>query len=237
VDYDILGDDLQVVEVELDPRETVVAEAGAMVYMDPGIKFEAKMGDGSNPAAGFMDNLFSAGKRLVAGESLFLTHFTNESRQKRSVAFGSPFPGRIIPVDLSEVGGSVTCQRDAFLAAAYGTRINVAFTKRIGTGFFGGEGFILQKLSGDGLAFMHAGGMVVQRNLQDEKLLVDTGCVVAFTPGIEFEIQRAGNLKSMMFGGEGIFLASLRGTGTIWVQSLPLSRLAQKLAAGLARHD
>lgn len=229
VDYEIIGHDMQLVEVELDPGETVVAEAGAMNYMEEGIDFETKMGDGSQPDEGFMNKLFSAGKRMITGESLFTTHFSNRAYNKQRVAFSAPYPGTIIPMDMSKLGNTIFCQKDAFLAAALGTEISIAFNKRIGTGFFGGEGFILQKLIGDGMTFVHAGGTVVKKELRGEKLRLDTGCLVAFTQGIDYSIERAGNLKSMFFGGEGLFLATLQGTGTVWMQSLPFSRLADRI--------
>ncbi|MEC4673520.1 MAG: TIGR00266 family protein [Nitrospirota bacterium] len=229
VDYHIIGHDLQVVEVELDPGETVIAEAGAMNYLEDGITFEAKMGDGSNVDEGFMSKIFSAGKRMMMGESMFLTHFTNQSHIKRRVAFSAPYPGTIIPLNMAEFGEEVVCQKDAFLAAALGTSIQITFQRQLGTGFFGGEGFILQKLVGDGMAFMHAGGTVVRKDLKGEKLRLDTGCLVGFTQGIDYSIERAGNLKSMFFGGEGFFLATLRGTGTVWIQNLPFSRLAERI--------
>lgn len=229
VDYEILGDDLQLVEVELDPGETVIAEAGAMCYMEDGIVFEAKMGDGSNPSEGLFGSLISAGKRAITGESLFMTHFTNQGVGKRRVAFAAATPGKIMPLHLNELGGGMICQKDAFLCAARGTRISIAFSKRLGAGIFGGEGFILQKLEGDGMAFVHAGGTVVRKELNGETLRVDTGCVVGFSPGIDYDIERAGNLKSMFFGGEGLFLATLRGHGTVYLQSLPFSRLADRI--------
>ncbi|HAK54724.1 MAG: TIGR00266 family protein [Vicinamibacterales bacterium] len=229
--YQIIGDDMQMVEVELDPRETVVAEAGAMNYLEDAIEFEARLGDGSEPDQGMMGRLFAAGKRALTGESLFLTHFTNRGSEKRHVAFAAPFPGKIVALDLAAAGRDVLCQKDSFLCAAFGTQIGIAFAKRLGTGFFGGEGFILQQLSGDGLAFLHAGGTVVRRELQGETLRLDTGCLVAFTEGIDYSIERAGSLKSMFFGGEGFFLATLRGTGTVWLQSLPFSRLADRVLA------
>lgn len=231
VDYEIHGDDMQIVEVELDPGETVIAEAGAMNYMEEGISFEAKMGDGSEPDQGFFGKVLSAGKRAMTGESLFMTHFTNRGSGKKRVAFAAPYPGKILPIDLAQVGGRVICQKDAFLCAALGTKVTIAFHKRLGTGFFGGEGFILQKLEGDGKAFIHAGGTVVKKQLQGETLRVDTGCLVAFTEGIDYDIERAGNLKSMFFGGEGLFLATLRGHGTVLLQSLPFSRLADRVLA------
>lgn len=229
VDYEIIGHDVQLVEVELDPGETVIAEAGAMNYMEDGITFESKMGDGSDPEEGFMGKLFSAGKRMITGESMFITHFTNQAREKKRVAFSAPFPGTIIALNMAEIGGQIICQKDAFLAAALGTGISITFTQRLGTGFFGGEGFILQKLTGDGMAFVHAGGTVIQKELRGETLRLDTGCLVAFTTGVQYSIERAGNLKSMFFGGEGFFLATLSGTGKVWIQSLPFSRLAERV--------
>jgi len=229
VDYEILGHDMQMVEVELDPGESVIAEAGAMNYMEEGITFETKMGDGSDPDQGLMGKLFSAGKRMVAGESLFLTHFTNNGQGKKRVAFAAPYPGKIISIHLGELGGEIICQKDSFLCAALGTELSVTFTQRLGTGFFGGEGFILERLRGDGMAFMHACGTIVKKELQGETLRVDTGCLVGFSPSIDYNIERAGNLKSMFLGGEGLFLASLRGTGTVWLQSLPFSRLADRI--------
>ncbi|MEC7354310.1 MAG: TIGR00266 family protein [Planctomycetota bacterium] len=229
VDYEVFGDDMQIVEVELDPGETVIAEAGAMNYMEEGITFEAKRGDGSEPQQGFMQKMISAAGRSLTGESIFMTHFTNEGFGKRRVAFAAPYPGKIIPLDLAEIGGSMTCQKDAFLCAALGTKVSIAFQKRLGAGFFGGEGFILQKLVGDGKAFVHAGGTVIKKELRGETLRVDTGCLVAFTEGIEYNIERAGSLKSMFFGGEGLFLATLQGHGTVLLQSLPFSRLADRV--------
>jgi len=231
VDYQIYGDDLQFVAVELDPGETVIAEAGAMMYMEDGISFEAKMGDGSRPNAGLFDKLMSVGKRAFTGESLFMTHFTNRSSAKRHVAFSGPYPGKIIGIDLDEAHGELICQKDSFLAAALGTEVSIAFNRKLGAGFFGGEGFILQRLRGDGNVFIHAGGTIVERRLNGEKLMVDTGCIVAFETGIDYDIQRAGSLKSMFFGGEGLFLATLQGHGRVWLQSLPFSRLADRIIA------
>lgn len=231
VDYEIFGDDMQTVEVELDPGETVIAEAGAMNWMEDGISFEAKMGDGSQPDQGFMGKLFSAGKRAITGESMFITHFTNQARGKKRVAFSAPYPGKIIPLDMAAMGGELICQKDAFLCAALGTRLSIAFSKKLGTGFFGGEGFILQRLQGDGMAFIHAGGTIVKKELHNEIIRVDTGCIVGFSPGIDYDIERAGNLKSMFFGGEGLFLATLSGQGTVFLQSLPFSRLADRIIA------
>ncbi len=231
IDYKIFGDDLQFVEVELDPQETVIAEAGAMMYMEDGITFETKMGDGSKPKTGFMDAVMNVGKRVLTGESLFMTHFTNMGAAKKHVSFSAPYPGTIIAIDLDEARGELICQKDAFLAAALGTEVSIAFNKKLGAGLFGGEGFILQRLRGDGMVFIHAGGTIVERRLQGEKIMVDTGCIVAFETGISYDIQRAGNLKSMIFGGEGLFLATLQGQGRIWLQSLPFSRLADRILA------
>ena len=229
VDYEIFGNDMQVVEVELDPSEAVIAEAGAMNWMEEDITFEAKMGDGSNTDEGFMGKLFSAGKRAITGESLFMTHFTNEGRDKRRVAFAAPYPGSIIPIDLSQIDNELICQKDAFLCAALGTELSIAFNRKLGAGFFGGEGFILQRLRGDGMAFVHAGGAVIKKELHGETLRVDTGCLVAFSPGIDYDIEMTKGLKSMFFGGEGLFLATLQGTGTLYLQSLPFSRLADRI--------
>ena len=213
VEYEILGDDMQLVEVELDPGETVIAEAGAMNYMEDGIDFEAKMGDGSEPNKSFFGKLLEVGSRTLTGESIFLTHFTNRGSGKKRAAFAAPYPGKIVPLDMATVGGEILCQKDAFLCAALGTSVGIAFNRRLGAGFFGGEGFILQRLRGDGMVFMHAGGTVIKRKLNHETLRVDTGCLVAFTPDVTYDIQRAGNLKSMFLGGEGMFLATLSGSG------------------------
>ena len=231
VDFEIFGDDMQVVEVELDPAETVIAEAGAMNYMEDGITFETKMGDGSKPTSGVMDALLNVGKRVLTGESIFMTHFSNTGAGKKRVAFAAPYPGKIIPIDMNKVNGELICQKDAFLCAAYGTSVDIAFQKRLGAGFFGGEGFILQRLRGDGKAFVHVGGTVIKRELKPgETLRVDTGCIAAFTSGVDYNIERAGNLKSMVFGGEGLFLATLKGEGTVYLQSLPFSRLANRVS-------
>ncbi|MGV3540411.1 MAG: TIGR00266 family protein [Rufibacter sp.] len=229
IDYRIFGSDIQVLEIELDPQETVIAEAGAMVYMEDGIQFETKMGDGSNPSQGFFGKLMQAGSRMITGESLFMTHFTHRGYSKGKVAFSAPYPGTIMPINLAEFPGGLIVQKDGFLAAALGTKIAMHFNRRLGAGFFGGEGFIMQRLTGDGLAFIHAGGTVVERHLHNETLRVDTGCVVAFEDGIDFDIQQAGGLKSMVFGGEGLFLATLRGTGRVWIQSMPVKKLIQAL--------
>lgn len=229
VDYKIIGDDMQVVEIELDPTETIIAEAGAMSWMDDGISFEARMGDGSEADNGLMGKLFNAGKRVISGESLFLTHFTNHGLGKKHVAFSAPFPGKILPVDLTAIGGTIFLQKNAFLCAAMGTKVGIAFTKRFGAGLFGGEGFILERLDGDGMAFAHAGGIIVEKKLNGERIYVDTGCIVGFTTGIDYDIQASGGLKSMVFGGEGMFLATLQGRGTVYLQSLPFSRLADRI--------
>jgi uncharacterized protein (TIGR00266 family) len=235
IDYQVFGEDVQFVEIELDPGETAIAEAGAMLWMEAGIVFETKMGDGTEPDKGFLGKLAGGAKRMIAGESLFLTHFTNRGTAKQKVAFAAPYPGTIVPFDLAALGGSVICERDAFLCAALGTKIAVEFNRKLGTGFFGGEGFILQRISGDGKAFLHSGGVIVKRDLTGETLRVDTGCLVAFQPGINYSIERAGNLKSMVFGGEGAFLATLSGTGSVWLQSLPFSRLADRILAAAPR--
>jgi uncharacterized protein (TIGR00266 family) len=236
VDYEILGNEMQIVEVELDQGETVIAEAGGMNYMDDGIQFETKMGDGSAASgSGFMGLLKNIGKRVLTGESLFMTHFTNRVAGKKRVAFAAPYPGKIMPLKLSDYGGEILCEKDAFLCAAYGTAVGIAFQKKFGAGLFGGEGFILQRLTGDGMAFIHAGGHIVKKELRGEVLRVDTGCLVAFTKGISYDIERAGNLKSMVFGGEGLFLTTLRGHGTVWLQSLPFSRLADRILQNAPR--
>ncbi|WP_066832548.1 TIGR00266 family protein [Rufibacter ruber] len=229
IDYRIFGSDIQVLEVELDPQETVIAEAGAMVYMEDGIQFETKMGDGSNPSQGFLGKLVSMGSRMITGESLFMTHFTHRGYSKAKVAFSAPYPGTIMPLNLADFPNGLIVQKDGFLAAALGTKIAMHLNRRLGAGFFGGEGFIMQRIEGDGLAFIHAGGTVVERHLHNETLRVDTGCVVAYENGIDFDIQQAGGLKSMVFGGEGLFLATLRGTGRVWIQSMPVKKLIQAL--------
>ena len=231
VDYEIIGHDMQIVEVELDPAETVIAEAGSMTYMEEGIDFETRMGDGAKADEGLMGKVFSAGKRMLTGESMFTTHFSNRGEGKKRVAFSAPYPGSIVALNMAELGEKITCQKDAFLCAALGTSISITFNKRLGAGLFGGEGFILQTLEGDGMAFIQAGGTVIKKELKGETLRVDTGCLVGFSPGIKYDIQRAGNLKSMIFGGEGVFLATLSGTGTVWLQSLPFSRMADRILA------
>ena len=230
IDYRIFGSDIQILEVELDQNETVIAEAGAMVYMEDGIQFETKMGDGSDANQSILGKLFSAGTRMLTGESLFMTHFTHRGRSPKSrVAFSAPYPGTILPIDLATLPNGLIAQKDAFLAAALGTKISIHFNQKLGAGLFGGEGFILERLNGDGLAFIHAGGTVIEKRLNNETLRVDTGCVVAFENGVDFSIQRSGGLKSMIFGGEGIFLATLSGTGRVWLQSMPVKKLIQAL--------
>jgi uncharacterized protein (TIGR00266 family) len=229
VDFEIFGADMQYVEVELDPGEAAVGEAGAMMYMQDGIEMDTIFGDGSQQG-GFFGKLMGAGKRLLTGESMFTTVFHHEGQGKKRVAFSAPYPGKIIPVDLSKIGGTLICQRDAFLCAAKGVSLGIAFQKKIGTGLFGGEGFIMQKLEGDGMAFVHAGGTLMERTLAaGETLRVDTGCVVAFQPTVDFDIKYVGKIKSAIFGGEGLFFATLQGPGRVWLQSLPLSRLANRI--------
>jgi len=230
IDYELFGGDMQIVEVELDPGETVIAEAGAMNYLEEDISFEAKMGDGSETNSGLMGKLMAVGKRALTGESIFMTHFSHQGGSgKRRVAFAAPYPGKIIPINMAEFGGEILCQKDSFLCAAHGTKVSIAFNKKLGAGFFGGEGFILQKLQGDGMAFIHAGGHVIKKELKGETLRLDTGCLVGFSPSIEYNIERSGSLKSMFFGGEGLFLATLRGHGTVYLQSLPFSRMADRI--------
>jgi uncharacterized protein (TIGR00266 family) len=233
VDYEIKGAEMQFVEVELDPGEAAVGEAGSMFFMDAGIAMDTVFGDGSNQGgAGLFGKLLSAGKRLVTGESLFTTVYTNQTSVKQRVAFAAPYPGKILPMDLAALGGTLICQKDAFLCAARGVSLGIALQQKMSTGFFGGEGFIMQKLEGEGLAFVHAGGTVVRRELQaGQTLLVDTGCVVAYTPNVSFEIQYVGKIKTALFGGEGLFFAKLTGPGTLWLQSLPFSRLASRVFA------
>jgi uncharacterized protein (TIGR00266 family) len=229
VDYEVFGEEMQFVEVELDPGEAAVAEAGSMMYMPNGIEMETIFGDGRQ-TGGFMDKLMGAGKRILTGESLFMTVFANQSSGKQRVAFAAPYPGKIVPVNLAETGRALVCQKDAFLCAAKGVSIGIAFQKKIGVGLFGGEGFIMQKLEGDGMAFLHAGGTIIEKTLAaGENLRVDTGCLVALEPSVQYDIQFVGNVKSAIFGGEGFFFASLSGPGRIWLQSLPFSRLAGRI--------
>ena len=234
IDYKIYGDDMQFVEVELDPQETVIAEAGSFMMMDGDIQMETIFGDGSagSQSSGLMGKLLSAGKRVITGESLFMTAFTNQGVGKKHVSFASPYPGSIIPMDLSMLNGKIICQKDAFLAAAKGVSVGIEFQKKVGVGFFGGEGFIMQKLEGDGLAFVHAGGTLHKKELQaGEMLKVDTGCLVAMTSNVNYDIEFVSGIKTALFGGEGLFFATLRGPGTVWVQSLPFSRLASRVFA------
>ncbi|CAH0344316.1 TIGR00266 family protein [Bacillus sp. CECT 9360] len=232
IDYKIHGDDMQFVEVELDPNETVIAEAGGLMMMEDSIHMETIFGDGSGEGGGVMGKLFSAGKRMLTGESLFMTAFTNQGSEKRHVSFASPYPGKIVPMDLSELGGKIICQKDAFLAAAKGVSVGIEFQRKIGAGFFGGEGFIMQKLEGDGMAFVHAGGTIHKKELAPgEVLRVDTGCLVAMTSEVDYNIEMVKGVKTALFGGEGLFFATLRGPGTVWIQSLPFSRLASRVFA------
>jgi len=234
VDYKIFGDDMQFVEIELDPNEAAVAEAGGMMYMDDGIAMETIFGDGSaaSSGGGFLGALMGAGKRLLTGESLFMTVFMNQGSGKKRVAFGAPYPGKIIPIKLSDIGGELIAQKDAFLAAAKGVSIGIAFQKRLGVGLFGGEGFIMERLQGDGLAFIHAGGTLYERQLAPGEILrVDTGCIAAFQPTVDYDIQLQRSIKSALFGGEGLFFATLKGPGRVWLQSLPFSRMAGRIVA------
>ena len=234
VDYKIYGDDMQFVEVELDPGEATVAEAGGMMYMDDGVEMETIFGDGSQQQSGLLGALMGAGKRLLTGESLFMTVFVNQGSGKRRIAFAAPYPGKIVPIHLAEIGGELVAQKDSFLAAAKGVSIGIAFQRKLGVGLFGGEGFIMQRLQGDGWAFVHAGGTLMERTLTAGELVrVDTGCIVAFQPTVNYEIEYVGKIKSALFGGEGLFFATLRGPGRVWLQSLPLSRLANRIIAAV----
>ena len=235
IDYQIFGSEMQFVEIELDPQEAAIGEAGSMMYMESGIAMDTVFGDGSAQQGGFFGKLMGAGKRLVTGESLFTTVYNNTGGVKRKLAFGAPYPGKILAMDLSQLGGTLICQKDAFLCAARGVSLGIAFQRKLSVGFFGGEGFIMQKLDGNGMAFCHAGGTVMQRQLAPgETLMVDTGCVVAYTPDVSFDIQYVGKIKTALFGGEGLFFAKLTGGatgGTVWLQSLPFSRLASRVFA------
>lgn len=236
IDFEIFGDDLQFVEIALDPNETVIAEAGSMMYMTQGVEMQTQMGDGSNPTEGFMGKLMQVGKRVLTGESLFMTTFTARGAARDKVAFAAPYPGKIVPMDLAQLGGMMICQKESFLCAAKGTAIGIEFTRRIGAGFFGGEGFILERLTGDGLAFVHAGGTIVEKQLgPGEMLKVDTGCLVAFQPSVAYDIQFVGGFKNTLFGGEGLFFATLTGPGRVYLQSLPFSRLADRIFAAAPR--
>jgi len=232
IDFRIIGNDMQFVEIELDPQESVIAEAGSLMMMEDGIKMETILGDGSKQTQGLLGKMLGAGKRLLTGESLFTTVFTNVDSGKKHVSFASPYPGRIVPLDLQELGGKVICQKDAFLCAAKGVSVGIEFKKKLGFGFFGGEGFIMQKLEGDGLAFIHAGGTIVEKELQaGEGLRIDTGCLVAMTKDIHYSVEFVGGVKTALFGGEGLFFTTLRGPGKVWIQSLPFSRLASRIFA------
>ena len=232
VDFEIKGSEMQFVEIELDPGEAAIGEAGSLMFMDSAIQMDAVFGDGAQQGGGFFSKLMSAGKRLVTGESLFTTVYTNAGAGKQRVAFAAPYPGKILPMNLSQLGGTLICQKDSFLCAARGVSLGIHFQQKLSVGFFGGEGFIMQRLEGDGLAFVHAGGTVLRRELRaGQSLLIDTGCVVAHTPDVDFEIQYVGKIKTALFGGEGLFLAKMTGPGTVWLQSLPFSRLASRIFA------
>ena len=230
IDYKIYGEEMQYVEVELDPNESAIAEPGAFMMMEDGVQMETLFGDGSNQQSSFLGKLMNAGKRLLVGENLFMTAFTNTSGGIKTVSFASPYPGKIIPLDLSRYQNKIICQKDAFLCAAKGVSVGIEWQKKLGTGLFGGEGFIMQKVEGDGLAFCHAGGHIIERELRPgETLRIDTGCVVAYTKDIDFDIQFVGGVKNTLFGGEGVFFAVLRGPGKVWLQTLPISRLASRI--------
>jgi uncharacterized protein (TIGR00266 family) len=233
IDYQIFGEEMQYVEIELDPMETAMADSGSFMMMEDGIQMETIFGDGSQQqGSGFLGKLMSAGKRMLVGESLFMTAFTNIGQGKKKVSFASPYPGKIVPLDLQQLGGRIICQKDAFLCAAKGVSIGIEFQKKLGTGLFGGEGFIMEKLEGDGMAFMHACGHIVQRDLNPGELLkIDTGCIVGFTSTVNYDIQYVGGIKNAIFGGEGVFFATLTGPGTVWIQTLPVSRLAARILA------
>jgi uncharacterized protein (TIGR00266 family) len=230
IDYKIFGEEMQCVQIELDPNETVIGEPGSFMMMDNEVQMETIFGDGSQQNSGLFGKLFSAGKRLLTGENLFMTAFTNGGNDKKHVTFASPYPGKIVPMDLAQLGGKVICQKDAFLCAAKGVSVGIHFQRKLGTGLFGGEAFIMQKLEGDGMAFVHAGGTIVERIIQPgEVLKIDTGCIVAYTKEVDFDIQFVGGIKNTFFGGEGVFFATLRGPGKVWIQSLPISRLAGRI--------
>lgn len=230
IDYRIHGEEMQLVEIELDPGETVIAESGSFLMMDDGVQMQTIFGDGTGQQSGLLGKLFSAGKRILTGESLFMTAFTNTGSGKKRASFAAPYSGKIIPLDLSVLGGKIVCQKDAFLCAAKGVSVGIEFQRKLGSGLFGGEGFIMQKLEGDGIAFVHSGGYVFERDLQPgEMLKVDTGCLVAYTPSVDYDIQFVGGIRNTLFGGEGLFFATLRGPGRVWIQSLPISRLANRV--------
>jgi uncharacterized protein (TIGR00266 family) len=230
IDYKLFGEEMQCVEIELDPQEAVIAEPGSFMMMTDGISMQTLFGDGNQ--TGFMSKLFTAGKRLLTGENLFMTVYTNQSYDKRQVTFAAPYAGKIIPMDLSKLGNRIICQKDSFLCAAKGVEVGIEFSKKLGTGLFGGEGFIMQKLEGDGMAFVHSGGHVIEKVLQPGEILkVDTGCIVGFTSTVQYDIQFVGGIKNTLFGGEGMFYATLRGPGKVWIQTLPISRLAGRILA------
>jgi len=233
IDYKIYGEELQFVEIELDPNETAIAESGAMMMMDDGIRMQTIFGDGSaQQSTGFLGKLMSAGKRVLTGESLFMTAFSNEGQGKKKVSFAAPYTGKIIPMDLQQLGGTIIAQKDAFLCAAKGVSVGIHFQRKLGVGIFGGEGFIMEKIAGDGMAFLHAGGYIIERDLMPGEILkIDTGCLVAYMPTIDFDIEFVKGIKNMMFGGEGLFFAVLKGPGKVWIQSLPISRLAGRIVA------
>ncbi len=236
IDYHIYGEEMQYVEIELDPQEIVIAEAGSFMMMDNGIQMETIFGDGSQEQTGLFGKLLSAGKRVLTGESLFMTAFINQNYNKSKVSFASPYPGKIIPIDLRQFRGKFICQKNAFLCAAKGVAVGIEFSKKLGTGLFGGEGFIMQKLEGDGMAFVHSGGTLAKKELQPGEILkVDTGCIVGFTQDVDYDIEFIGGIKNSLFGGEGLFYATLRGPGTVYIQSLPFSRLADRIIASAPR--
>ena len=236
IDYNIFGDDLQCVEIELDPNETVIAEAGSMMMMDQSIEMNTILGDGSKQDESIFGKLFSAGKRVLTGESLFMTTYTQRGHSKAKVTFAAPYPGKIIPMDLSQFGGRIICQKEAFLCAAKGVSVGIEFQRKLGVGFFGGEGFIMQKLEGDGLAFLHAGGTVVKKTLAPGEVLnVDTGCLVALSSNVNYDIRLQKGIKNSLFGGEGLFIATLQGPGEVWIQSMPFSRLADRIYANMPK--
>ena len=240
IDFKIFGEELQCVEIELDANESVIAEPGSFMMMTDGIEMQTMFGDGSKNE-GFLGKLFTAGKRMLTGESLFMTVYTNLTNQKRQITFAGPYTGKIIPLDLNQLGGKIICQKDSFLCAAKGVSIGIEFQRKLGTGLFGGEGFIMQKLEGDGLAFVHSGGYVIEKTLTVGELLkIDTGCLVAFTSDVDYDIQFVKGVKNVIFGGEGMFFASLRGPGKVWIQSLPISRLASRImsyGSGVGRNE
>ncbi|TDD99849.1 TIGR00266 family protein [Flavobacterium cellulosilyticum] len=232
IDYEIFGEEMQYVEIELDPQEIVIAEAGSFMMMDNNIQMQTVFGDGSQQQSGIFDKLLSAGKRVLTGESLFMTAFINQNNTKGKVSFASPYPGKILPIDLTQFQGKFICQKSSFLCAAKGVSVGIEFSKKLGRGFFGGEGFIMQKIEGDGMAFVHSGGTMAKKELKaGEVLKVDTGCIIGFTKDVDYDIEFIGGIKNSVFGGEGLFYATLRGPGTVYIQSLPFSRLADRIIA------